>query len=88
MIPAIGLMIAAYIATRMIQILSRPKQDEPIFVRLYAAVTIIVAALSTFDLLFSAASVSPLQSTLMFGSSSVSPAALETDPAKGYRQCG
>ncbi len=51
MIPAIGLMIAAYIFTRMLQIIVRSNPKEHGAVVTFAALTIGITALSSFTLL-------------------------------------
>ena len=49
MIPEIGILIAAYVVTRMIDILTRPK--PPTALALFAVLTILVALFVGFDLL-------------------------------------
>ena len=53
MIPAIGLMIGAYIITRMIELGANP--TTPTGVKVVATLTLIVTALCTVFLLFSGA---------------------------------
>ena len=47
MIPDIGVMIAAYIITRMIQMIGLPRERTKVF----ATLTIVVTVICTFDLL-------------------------------------
>jgi hypothetical protein len=54
MIPAIGLMIAAYTFTRMIELLMRP--DRGIIVKIFAVLTLITIALASFALMASSIS--------------------------------
>lgn len=49
MIPTIGLMIGAYIIARMVELLSR--SDRGPTTKVFAAISIIVALLSMYDLI-------------------------------------
>jgi len=44
-------MIAAYVTTRMVEMLGQPLAQANVVAKILAVVTIIVAALATFDLL-------------------------------------
>jgi hypothetical protein len=56
MIPDIGLMIAAYIVTRMIELLS---SNSTIVAKIFAVITILVAVIATADLLLGGVRVQP-----------------------------
>ena len=51
MIPDIGLMIGAYIVTRMVALLGQPWSHANIVAKILAALTIIVTVICTGDLL-------------------------------------
>ena len=51
MIPDIGLMVKAYIITRMLRLIVKKDPKEHTVVVVFAALTIVVTALSLFDLL-------------------------------------
>ncbi|MBB1627699.1 hypothetical protein [Achromobacter sp. UMC71] len=55
MIPAIGLMVGAYIVTRMTATLTRPDTNK--VVKVLSIITIVVALVSCLDLLTSSAAI-------------------------------
>lgn len=59
MIPTIGIMIGAYIFTRMAELLG--SKEAGIVVKIFAALTLLVSVVGTLTLVFSGASVPGLQ---------------------------
>lgn len=59
MVPDIGVMIAAYIVTRMVALLGRPSPDTNIVAKILAALTIIVAVICAGDLFVRGVNISP-----------------------------
>jgi hypothetical protein len=51
MIPDIGVMIAAYIFTRMAALLGQPSPNANVLAKVFAVITMIVATLIAFDLI-------------------------------------
>ena len=61
MIPTIGVMIGAYIITRMVELIARTDQPESYaFVRILAVITIAVTVLAIISLYSSSAMISDL----------------------------
>jgi cytochrome b561 len=50
MLPDIGLMIAAYIVTRMVALLGQPRPQANPVAKVFAAITILVAVVCALDL--------------------------------------
>lgn len=55
MIPALGLMIGAYIFTRMVEILLQPTAN--IFVKILAVITVLIVCVCVLDLITTAQTV-------------------------------
>ena len=54
MIPDIGLMVGAYIFTRMVSVLTRKgDREESVLVRVFAGITVLVTVICIWDLLMS-----------------------------------
>ena len=57
MIPAIGLMIGAYIFTRMIELLAGSSKSGQVLVKIFAVLTMLITVVSVFDLVMSGSNV-------------------------------
>ena len=55
MIPAIGMMIGAYIVTRMLELMVNP--DSKTVVKVFAVITIVVTIISQIDILNAGSSI-------------------------------
>lgn len=57
MIPVIGVMMAAYIFTRMVELLAG---DAKVIVKIFAVLTLIIACVGAVDLLNASSSIPPV----------------------------